>query len=89
VRHITAVDGPAEDFPIHALAFDHAELTLPVPSHSRWWRTANHDSVFPYHERVLRLLHSHRPPTAWLLKDAELPVRCAELARTTRMRVSS
>jgi hypothetical protein len=69
VRHIAGVDGPAEDFPIHALAFDHAELTLPVPSHSRWWRTtARHDSLFPYHERILRLLHSHRPPEAWLLK---------------------
>ncbi len=68
VRHITAVDGPAEDFPIHALAFDHAELTLPVPSHSRWWRTAPHDALFPYHERILRMLHSHRPPERWLLK---------------------
>jgi len=68
VRHITAVDGPAEDWPIHALAFDHAELTLPVPSHSRWWRGANHDSLFPYHERVLELLHSRRPPQTWLLK---------------------
>lgn len=68
VRHIADIDGPAEDFPIHALAFDHAELTLPVPSHSRWWRTASHDSLFRYHERILRLLHSHRPPEAWLLK---------------------
>ena len=68
VRHIAGVDGPAEDWPIHALAFDHAELTLPVPSHSRWWRDASHDSLFPYHERILRLLHSHRPPEAWLLK---------------------
>lgn len=68
VRHIAAVDGPAEDWPIHALAFDHAELTFPVPSHSRWWRSADHASLFPYHERVLRLLHSRRPPHRWLLK---------------------
>ena len=80
VRHIAAVDGPAEDFPIHALAFDHAELTLPVPSHSRWWRTANHDALFPYHERVLRLLHSHRPPAAWLLKMPSYLFLLPELA---------
>lgn len=68
VRHIVSVDGPAEDWPIHAIAFDHAELTLPVPSHSVWWRSASHASVFPFHERVLRLLHAHRPPRRWLLK---------------------
>lgn len=68
VRHIVTVDGPAEDWPIHALAFDHAELTLPVPSYSAWWRDRDHTSLFPYHERVLRLLHSHRPPRTWLLK---------------------
>ena len=68
VRHISSVDGPAEDWPIHAFAFDHAELTLPVPSHSAWWRSADHASLFPYHERVLRLLHTHRPPHRWLLK---------------------
>ena len=25
-------------------------------------------SLFPYHERILRMLHSHRPPERWLLK---------------------
>jgi hypothetical protein len=68
VRHIVAVDGPAEDWPIHAFAFDHAELTLPVPSHSRWWRGADHAALMPYHDRVLRILHAHRPPHSWLLK---------------------
>ena len=68
VRHIVTVDGPAEDSPIHALAFDHAELTLPVPSYSVWWRTRDHTAVFEYHERILRLLHSRRPPRTWLLK---------------------
>lgn len=68
VRHIVTVDGPAEDWPIHAMAFDHAELTLPVPSYSAWWRDRDHSAVLGYHERVLRLLHSHRPPRTWLLK---------------------
>ncbi len=68
VRHLTAVDGPAEDWPIHALVFDNAELTLPVPSFSRSWLGRDHDGVFAYHDRVLRLLHSRRPPYRWLLK---------------------
>jgi hypothetical protein len=68
VRHIVAVDGPSEDWPIHAMAFDHAELTLPIPSYSTWWRTREHPSLVGYHDRVLRLLHSHRPPHRWLLK---------------------
>jgi hypothetical protein len=68
VRHIVAVDGPSEDWPIHALAFDHAELTLPVPSYSRWWRTREHVDLFDFHDRFLRLLQSHRPPHRWLLK---------------------
>ena len=80
VRHIARVDGPAEDWPIHALAFDHAELTLPVPSHTRWWRTARHESLFPYHERILRLLHSHRPPEVWLLKLPAYLFLVSELA---------
>lgn len=68
IRHIVTVDGPAEDWPIHAFAFDHAELTLPVPGYSVWWRSRPHDDLFAYHDRVLRLLHSHRPPHRWLLK---------------------
>jgi hypothetical protein len=68
VRHIATVDGPAEDWPIHAMAFDHGELVLPVPSYTAWWRQRRHDTAFPYHERVLRLLHAHRPPHHWLLK---------------------
>ncbi len=68
VRHIKAVDGPAEDWPIHAMAFDHAELTLPVPSHAAWWRSSPHAALLSFHERVLRLLHAHRPPHRWLLK---------------------
>jgi hypothetical protein len=68
VRHITAVDGAAEDGPILALDFRVAELILPVPDFTAWWRTAGHATSFAYHERILRMLHSRRPPTQWLLK---------------------
>jgi hypothetical protein len=68
VRHIQAVDGPVEDGPIHELCFHHGELALPVPSYTAWWRGADHSAAFPYHERMLRLLHRDRPPYLWLLK---------------------
>lgn len=69
VRHIRTVDGPAEDGRIHELTFRTGELILPVPSFTRWWRSTDHRVSFAYHERVLRLLHSRRPPTLWLLKN--------------------
>ena len=68
VRHITALDGAAEDGPILGLDFRVAELVLPVPDFTAWWRAARHPTSFAYHERVLRMLHSGRPPTRWLLK---------------------
>ena len=68
VRHIATLDGPAEDWPIHAFHFHHGEVALPVPSYTEWWRSADHTTAFAYHERILRLLHARRPPHHWLLK---------------------
>jgi hypothetical protein len=68
VRHIATADGPTEDGPIFSLNFSSAETIFPVPSYTQWWRENDHASSFPYHDRILRLLHSHRPPRHWLLK---------------------
>jgi Sulfotransferase family len=68
-RHIYTVDGPAEDGRIHELSFRNAESILPIPAFTNWWRSADHAASFAYHERVLRLLQSHRPPNRWLLKN--------------------
>jgi hypothetical protein len=68
VRHISAPDGPAEDGPLHALDFHHQEFGLPVPTFTTWWRTADQTTAFAYYDRVLRLLHSRRPPYRWLVK---------------------
>lgn len=68
VRHISAPDGPTEDGQLHALDFRHQEAGLPVPTYTAWWRSADLTTTFAYHERVLRLLQSHRPPYLWLLK---------------------
>jgi hypothetical protein len=67
-QHIATVDGPIEDGPALALDFHHQELGLPLPTYTRWWRTSDVTTTYAYHDRVLRLLHSHRPPYRWLLK---------------------
>jgi hypothetical protein len=67
-QHIRAVDGPVEDGALHELAFDNSETVLPVASYTRWWRTADHAAAVVYHERLLRMLQSRRPPDHWLLK---------------------
>ncbi len=68
VRHISAVDGPTEDNPIYGLHFHGQELGWPLPTYTRWWRDAEQVTALAYHDRVLRLLHSSRPPHRWLLK---------------------
>jgi hypothetical protein len=65
--HIRTVDGPAEDGPVHMLDFRSGH-GLPLPSFEKWWRANRHPSAFAYQDRVMRLLHSHRPPHRWLLK---------------------
>jgi Sulfotransferase family len=69
VQHVSAADGPTEDRRIHELAFNDSEGVLPVPSFTRWWRSSDHSPAMAFHERVLLLLHSRRPPRRWLLKD--------------------
>jgi Sulfotransferase family len=69
VQHVSSVDGPTEDRRIHELAFNDSEGVLPVPSFTKWWRSSDHGPAMAFHERVLRLLHSRRPPHRWVLKD--------------------
>ena len=63
VQHIATVDGPAEDRRIHELSFHESPAVLGLPTYTEHWRSADHTPAFPYHERILRLLHSHRPRT--------------------------
>lgn len=68
VRHISDPDGPMDDNMILGLDFHNQELGLPLPSYTRWWRRADLTTTYAYHERVLRLLHTGRPPYRWLVK---------------------
>jgi Sulfotransferase family len=76
VQHIATSDGPLEDGALLALDFHNQELGLPLPSYTRWWRCADMTSTYAYHDRVLSLLHSRRPPSLWLLKA---PAYCFHL----------
>jgi hypothetical protein len=81
VRHISTPDGPVEDGPILALHFHNQELGVPLPTYTLWWRQSDMAGTYVYHERVLRLLHSHRPPHRWLLKH---PGNCFHLLDIAR-----
>ena len=81
VRHISSVDGPTEDVFIHALNFGNQEMALPVPTYRTWWRSADLTTTFAYQERVLRLLHSRRPPHRWVLKAPAYLFHLPELSR--------
>jgi hypothetical protein len=69
--HIATVDGPTEDRKILELMFHDDARPLALRTHSQWWLHADHAAAFPYHERILRLLQSHRPPYHWLLKSPD------------------
>lgn len=79
-QHIRRVDGPVEDGAIFEMCFHHSEMVLPVPSYTTWWRATDHRNAFAYHERILRLLHCHRPPYHWLLKFPNYLFLLPELA---------
>ena len=68
MQHISEMDGPVDDNTILGLDFHNQELGLPLPSYTRWWRSSHLNTTYAYHERVLRLLHTGRPPHRWVVK---------------------
>ncbi len=68
VQHISGVDGPVDDLTILGLDFHNQELGYPLPTYTEWWRSSSLKTTYAYHERVLRLLHTGRPPRRWLVK---------------------
>jgi hypothetical protein len=71
VKHIVTVDQHTEDRKIHELSFHDDGMTMGLKTHRNYWRDVDHSAAFPYHERVLRMLQSHRPPYQWLLKSPD------------------
>jgi hypothetical protein len=66
--HLYDADATVEDTWLLGMAFHGQQYTVPVYSYHAWWRTADATAAFEYHRRVVKLLHSQRPPDFWLFK---------------------
>lgn len=69
--HLFDPDGPDEDL-VHLAGIDmHAyHGSYPMPDdYIAWWMSEDFRSTYAYHERILKLLQSQRPPHLWLLKS--------------------
>jgi hypothetical protein len=69
--HISEPDGPGEDLAMFAglnMRAYHGRLPMP-DDYIDWWMQDDFKSTYEYHERVLKLLQSRRPPYKWLLKS--------------------
>ena len=69
--HIVDPLGPEEDHDVLNLGFCAAHFSgfWPVYRYPNEWLQADMAPAFAYHERVLKLLGSRRPPSEWLLKQ--------------------
>ena len=67
-KHTFDADATVEDTELLGMAFHGQQFTLPVFGYHEWWRHADMTSTFEYHERVVKLLQSRRPPDLWLFK---------------------
>jgi hypothetical protein len=69
--HLHDPDGPEEDLAIlSGLTMHGYHGHLPMPEdYLRWWIDKDFTPHYAYLERVLKLLHSRRPPHRWLLKS--------------------
>jgi hypothetical protein len=79
-QNISELDGPVDDAAILGLDFHNQELGLPLPTYTRWWRESSLRATYAYHERVLRLLHTGRPPYRWIVKAPWHNFHLGELA---------
>jgi hypothetical protein len=67
----TSPDGPAECLDLLSMTFRCMALDVmaKTPSYGAWLSTdCDFDPAYRYHERVLRLLQWHRPPSRWRVK---------------------
>jgi hypothetical protein len=69
--HLHDPDGPEEDLALLSGLTMHGYYGhLPMPEdYLRWWIDKDFTPHYAYLDRVLKLLHSRRPPHRWLLKS--------------------
>ena len=66
--HTMEPEATMEDTELLGMAFHGQQMTLPVPSYRKWWRSADLAQTYLYHRRVVKLLGSRRDPHLWLFK---------------------
>jgi hypothetical protein len=66
--HLYDADATVEDTWLLGMAFHGQQYTVPVYGYHAWWREADAAAAYAYHRRVVKLLHSRRPPDLWLFK---------------------
>lgn len=68
--HLYDPDGPEEDLiSIAGFAMRQLHARYPMPqAYIDWYIADDFRSLYAFHERVLKLLQSRRPPNRWLLK---------------------
>jgi hypothetical protein len=64
-------NGPAECLELMNLSFRCSMLdcVAQTPSYGRWLLDCDYGPTYRYHERVVKLLQWHRPPSRWRLKS--------------------
>ena len=69
--HLLDPDGPEEDLALlSGLDMHSYHGVYPMPdAYLSWWYESDFAPTYAYIERVLKLLHSRRPPHRWLLKS--------------------
>jgi Sulfotransferase family len=63
-------DGPAECLDLLSMTFRCMALDViaKTPSYAQWLYECDFDPAYRYHQRVIKLLQWHRPPSRWRLK---------------------
>jgi Sulfotransferase family len=70
--HLWEVDATTEDADLLGIEGRPQSAPVPVTGYHVWWRESSMADAYRYHARVARLLHSRRPPPAWLFKSPHM-----------------
>jgi len=70
--HLWEVDATTEDTDLLGIEGRAQSAVVPVTGYHIWWRESSMGDAYRYHSRVAQLLHSRRPPRAWLFKSPHM-----------------
>jgi hypothetical protein len=70
--HLWEVDATMEDTDLLGIEGRAQSATVPVTGFHVWWRESSMVDAYQAHSRTAQLLHSRRPPCAWLFKSPHM-----------------